>query len=748
MAKKNHTINKTLICKLLTCCILLSALSIQTVFAQKDRTKKPYDYLKLIDINTPDSLTAIYYYNAALYSDNYDMQIKYLLNTLQYCPKKNHVMIASTSFKLARAYWYKSESRQALPHAINSCNIYKSLHDSLHQANAYVLMAQCYSNLKMKDSSFFFFNEAEKLFSAKYDTTGLTMVFRNAGSASLKIRLRNMAETYFNKAILLDSLAHNSMNLGLDYYYLGYINIKDSIKLAKEYLKKAINILSTNKTNDNYYNSYLNFSYNSLAQVYLAEALENGDEQLADYCYFYIKKVGNYFLDQSDFANHILLCYTYVDYLVYKKKYKEALEEMVSIKKFLGADHNSKAAEIYNSEMTSIYEKLGNYKMAFEYQAKMYESRIEYISDSSVTSIANFHAEQAVIHERLEQKRIEAEKKILWITVISLGCLILLITLFTFYIFRLLRIKRKANNTLMLKNRILATQKAEIEDQKSEIEKQKSEIEIQKNVITGQWLEVETVNKKLINSIEYARRIQGAVISSTKDVDKVFKENFVYYRPRDIVSGDFYRAVKCGRYSVMITADCTGHGIPGGFLSMLGISSLKEFMSTENDAANPGSVLDRMRTFLKTTLISEADKTVDDGMDMTVCCFDFEKMELRYAIANQTAVIVRKGTAIKLKGDTMPVGRYVREDCFQTLSIPLEHGDMVYMYSDGIQDQLGGETRGFGRKFLGKNLHNLLISFAEEDLGKQCAILHNTITTWRNGRQQVDDMTMIGIRVE
>ena len=411
MAKKNHTINKTLIFKFLTCLLLLSAVSVQTVFAQKDRTKKPYDYLKLIDINTPDSLTAIYYYNAALYSDNYDMQIKYLLNALQYCPKNKHVIIASASFKLARAYWYKSESRQALLHANNSCAIYKSLHDSLHLANSYVLMAQCYSNLKMKDSTFFYFNEAEKLFSSKCDTAGLTTVFRNAGSASLKIRLRDIAETYFNKAVVLDSLAGNTMNLGLDYYYLGYINIKDSIKLAEQYLKKAIGILSTNKQNDSYYNSYLNFSYNSLAQVYLTEAQETGEEQFADYCYFYLRKVGNYFLDQSDYANHILLCYTYVDYLMYKQKYNEALQEMLSIKRFLGADVNSKAAEIYNTEMTSIYEKLGDYKMAFEYQAKMYESRIEYISDSSVTSIANFHAEQAVIHERLEQKRIEAEKK-------------------------------------------------------------------------------------------------------------------------------------------------------------------------------------------------------------------------------------------------------------------------------------------------------------------------------------------------
>ena len=747
MAKKNHTINKTLIFKFLTCLLLLSAVSVQTVFAQKDRTKKPYDYLKLIDINTPDSLTAIYYYNAALYSDNYDMQIKYLLNALQYCPKKKHVIIASASFKLARAYWYKSESRQALLHANNSCAIYKSLHDSLHLANSYVLMAQCYSNLKMKDSTFFYFNEAEKLFSSKCDTAGLTTVFRNAGSASLKIRLRDIAETYFNKAVVLDSLAGNTMNLGLDYYYLGYINIKDSIKLAEQYLKKAIGILSTNKQNDSYYNSYLNFSYNSLAQVYLTEAQETGEEQFADYCYFYLRKVGNYFLDQSDYANHILLCYTYVDYLMYKQKYNEALQEMLSIKRFLGADVNSKAAEIYNTEMTSIYEKLGDYKMAFEYQAKMYESRIEYISDSSVTSIANFHAEQAVIHERLEQKRIEAEKKNLWITVISLGGLILLITVFAVYIFRLLSIKRKANNTLMLKNRILAAQKTEIEGQKSEIEQQKSEIEIQKNVITGQWLEVENVNKKLINSIEYARRIQGAVISSAKNVDEVFKENFVYYRPRDIVSGDFYRAVKCGRYSVMITADCTGHGIPGGFLSMLGISSLKEFMSTENDAANPGSVLDRMRTFLKTTLISEADKTVDDGMDMTVCCFDFEKMELRYAIANQTAVIIRKGTAIKLKGDTMPVGRYVREDSFQTLSIPLAHGDMVYMYSDGIQDQLGGEDSDFGHKFMSKNLVALLAEISSEPMESQKESIRKAFNSWRNNRSQTDDVTLVGIRV-
>ena len=370
MTKKNHTINKTLIFKFLTCFIFLFAVCVPTVSAQKDRTRKPSDYLKLIDVNTPDSITAIYYYNAALYSDNYDMQIKYLLNSLKYCPKSKKNIIASASFKIARAYWYKSESRQAIPHINNACQIYKSCKDSSRLANSYVLMAQCYSNLKLKDSTFYYFNEAEKLFSGRCDTSGLTTVFRNAGSASLKIRLREMAETYFNKAVFLDSMAGDTLNLGLDYYYLGYINIRDSIKLAEQYLKQAIGILSSKKITDNYYLSFLNFSYNSLAQVYLQEAQEKGDEQLADYCYFYLKKVGNYFLDQSDFANHILLCYTYVDYLVYKQQYQEALDEMISIKKFLGADHNSKASEIYNTEMTHIYEKLATTKARLNIKPK------------------------------------------------------------------------------------------------------------------------------------------------------------------------------------------------------------------------------------------------------------------------------------------------------------------------------------------------------------------------------------------
>ena len=258
-------------------------------------------------------------------------------------------------------------------------------------------------------------------------------------------------------------------------------------------------------------------------------------------------------------------------------------------------------------------------------------------------------------------------------------------------------------------------------------------------------MEIREVNNKMLASVNYASRIQGAVISSIVDVNAIFPENFVLYRPRDIVGGDYYRAIRCGRYSVMITADCTGHGIPGALLSMLGISALREYMVTEEDAENPGTVLDRMRDFVKTTLVAKGGGSLDDGMDMTICSFDFEKMEIRYAIANQTALIVRGDEAIKLKGDPMPVGRYLREkEHFKTQTVSIQKGDMVYMFSDGLQDQLGGRDC---RKFLLKNLAATLVEIHNEPLNIQRVVLEQELIAWRGGTPQIDDMTMVGIRI-
>jgi len=157
-----------------------------------------------------------------------------------------------------------------------------------------------------------------------------------------------------------------------------------------------------------------------------------------------------------------------------------------------------------------------------------------------------------------------------------------------------------------------------------------------------------------------------------------------------------------------------------------------------------------MRSFIKATLVSETPKfPIDDGMDMTICCYDFEKMELRYAAANQTAYLMRRGKVIKLKGDRMPVGRYIVErDHFHTLVQPLEKGDVIYSCSDGIQDQIGGQDDYIqGVKMQANTLIEFLLENYTKPMDEQSEILDAFVNEWRNGRPQVDDMTLIGVRV-
>jgi serine phosphatase RsbU (regulator of sigma subunit) len=180
---------------------------------------------------------------------------------------------------------------------------------------------------------------------------------------------------------------------------------------------------------------------------------------------------------------------------------------------------------------------------------------------------------------------------------------------------------------------------------------------------------------------------------------------------------------------------------------MLGISALKEYLATESDAENPGTVLDRMRDFIKSTLNSSrvGKSAIDDGMDMTICCYDFSNMVLHYAIANQTAILVRDGETIKLKGDSMPVGMYIREkEHFNTYTMPIKKGDMVYAYSDGMQDQLGGNGN---RKFLQRNMLAMFLDVCDKSMEQQNTLIEERIISWRGGNPQVDDMTLVGIRV-
>ena len=702
--------------------------------------------LALITPTTPDSTKKHLYYFVGVYSDNADTTIKYALKSLEYCPKDDYKYVADNYYNIGFGYFMQDKMQEALTYFFMALDGFEKINHHSKIASTYTAIGKTYQYLNVLDSSLANLDKALELFIALHDTANTTYTYLAIGNVNIDLNFHETAKEYYLKALRLDSICGNLLDMAYDYQTIGFMEKeKGNAKDAIMYLNQASNIFDTIPTNDQYYLQAKYVAYLYLADTYIDLAIKDNDTAYARRGLDNIKKIGNYFLNNSDNSNQFSMLQNYARYLSFMGKNKEALDVLTECQQYLEKDQRDITLSFYYEYLTDVYKKLGDYRNALEASEKMHTYKASAINDSTMNLVAKFEAQQAV---KIHKAETAAKQRQMQIIIFSLIGGLILTTLLVIIIVKNLNIKRKANEILTLKNNLLDQQKSEIEAQRDEILNLKDEIETQKELVSEQFKKVNSVNRKLFSSINYAKRIQTAAISPQSEVDALFPENFVYYRPRDIVSGDYYHVARCGRYRVMITADCTGHGIPGGFLSMLGISALKEYCVTEDDAANPGTILDRMRTFIKATLVSSTE-TIDDGMDMTICSYDFDAMEMRYATANQSAILIRNGEATQLNGDRMPVGRYVAEKAnFQTHILPIQKGDIIYTFSDGIQDQIGGDTTVmFGRKFLMKNLLTFLSANYTKPLATQRDLLDQTITDWRGERPQVDDMTLIGIKV-
>ena len=690
--------------------------------------------LSLIKPNTPKSEKAVYYSMVGEMSDNTDTVIKYASLSLSNCSKNDVDLIADNYSYIAWAYYLKNKTREALTYNKKAAEYYKKSSHIEQCALKYVNIAKCYHQLHLSDSAFCYFSNAMDIFESLGDTLDVSYVCQSIGNMYYDMGLNKSAQEYYTKALNLDSLSCNYVGMAEDYQTLGFAQ-ENNPKLEIYYLKKAAMIFDTITTD--YCDDSKFDTYHYLASAYIKMAKKTGYRAYADTGFNYLQQVVRRELDMGEYNNYVRSQLVSIDYLEYCQLYDEALKVLNQCRPYLHDDSGDKdlLALFYEYDYLAR-EQLGDYKGALEANNKMHQFKMARVSDSALNVIADFKTSQAMKVSEAEKRELKASKSRMRILIFALIGGLLLGSLLVFYIVRMLNIKRKSNRELAEKN--------------SRLDQQKSEILAQRDEITAQRDQIEDINRKVFSSINYAQKIQSAAVSKKADVDALFPENFIYYRPRDIVSGDFYRATQCGKYHVMITADCTGHGIPGAFLSMLGLSALKEFCVTEQDAENPGTILDRMRNFIKSTLVSsDSERKMSDGMDMTICCYDFDAMQMRYACANHTAYLIRNGEVITLKGDRMPVGRYLKEkDHFSTYTQAIEKGDVVYTLSDGIQDQPGGpENDSLGKKFLAKNLLAFLLENYTKPMSLQCELLDNCITEWRNGRPQVDDMTLIGVRV-
>jgi serine phosphatase RsbU (regulator of sigma subunit) len=325
---------------------------------------------------------------------------------------------------------------------------------------------------------------------------------------------------------------------------------------------------------------------------------------------------------------------------------------------------------------------------------------------------------------KMQLEAIEKQKLVLYFVIFVL----LLVSFLGYYIYRGYKIKKEANIKLEDKNRTISAQKDEIEKQRDLAAAQRDQIGYQKRHIE--------------DSIMYAKRIQTALIPSLELFsDKL--EHFVLYKPLAIVSGDFYWVSAQANPQVIISADCTGHGVPGAFMSMLGVTMLNEIIIGKH-ILMPDQIIENLRQGIIKSLKQVAEEdSIKDGMDIAVCVVDFDKNILWYAGANSPLYLVRGGELTHYRADKMPVAIHYRMEPFTLHKIDLQKGDAFYIFSDGYADQFGGPKQ---RKFMSMQLRETLVAIAGMPMLQQGERLNKIFEEWRGDSPQIDDVTLIGVK--
>ncbi len=329
--------------------------------------------------------------------------------------------------------------------------------------------------------------------------------------------------------------------------------------------------------------------------------------------------------------------------------------------------------------------------------------------------------------------------------------LVVVVGLIFFYIFSQLRMrklkaaKRRLEEEVNLRTQELRKEKELVESQNTEINAQKAEIETQRDKMEKTNLELEIKNKDITDSINYALRIQHAIMHP-KSRDRKFLDNsFIMYRPKDIVSGDFYWYAEVDGKTLVSAADCTGHGVPGAFMSMIGITYLNQIVNKKG-ITEPAEILSDLRESVISALHRRGDEEkTKDGMDIALCCIDWENNTLEYAGAHNPLFLVRGEELIVLKADKMPIGIHDNQDQnFTNHSINIQKDDCIYMFSDGYVDQFGGPK---GKKFLAKRLKNLLLSIQNLSIADQKTAVIDAFDEWIGDQEQIDDIVLVGLRI-
>lgn len=256
---------------------------------------------------------------------------------------------------------------------------------------------------------------------------------------------------------------------------------------------------------------------------------------------------------------------------------------------------------------------------------------------------------------------------------------------------------------------------------------------------------IKTQANEIIQSIQYAWRIQNAMLPTNEILDSLFPSNFIFYRPKNTVSGDFYWANQIDKHKIVAVADCTGHGVPGAFMSMMGISLLNEII-LRGEITQPAIILNKLRERLILALKNKGqDINVSDGMDISLISVNMETNTLQFAGAYNPLYVVRNSELIALEGDRMPIGQFVNDTVpFIEKDVQLFSGDNLFLFTDGFKDQTGGERN---KKYSSKQFKQLLTEISNKKIKEQEQLITDAFDNWKQEQEQVDDVLVVGLQI-
>ena len=692
------------------------------------------------------------------------------------------VFLSRGNFNTAKNYFNKSIEAS------------KTINDKLAIASGYMNIGVCHVKQGNYDSALYFYQQTQDIAIQLNDTPTLSKCYGNIGEVWWNKGVYDKATEYYLMQLSIAEKYNNIQGMYMCYNNLGSIySTQLEYDKSIEYFLKAIQIIEVYGDKKS-----LSAAYNNIGIIYyekgdpskaieyytkalkISEAID--DKQGASIClgsigivYYGEKNYDNaieYYKKQLKIAEEIgdkntaatALGNTSGSYIALADSFKLDKNKKISYLK-QAIEFGNKAYSISNEignlqsinnnskELVKAYKAIGDYKKSLEFAEIYISTRDSMFREEKTKAITEMQTkyetekkQQEIEKQQLviEKQEIENRRQRNIRNFFIAGSLLL--ALLALAILRGYQVKKRSNTIITEKNALL--------------EQANEEIAAQRDLVTEQRDHIETIHEELTSSIRYAKRIQGAVLPSAEQMTELLGDHFVLFKPKDIVSGDFYWATKVKQFLIFCVADCTGHGVPGAFMSMLGVSFLNDIVHKEN-VTSASEVLNHLRTSIIGALKQRGDGSEQkDGMDMGLCVINTETLHMQFAGGYNPCWIIpnpefpspriqgeneeEESEIIQLKPDKMPIAIHKHMESYSNHEVQLFPGDQIYLMSDGFQDQFGGPQ---GKKFMVKNLRELVVANASLPLDQQREALESTLENWKNGAEQVDDVTIMGIRV-